>query len=94
MGITEIDSTDSPYTVTDSDTMIIADAASGAITINLPSIVGELGRTIIVKKIDNVNNVTVVAFVPDGIDGEPDQVITTQYDAIGLTVYSAEWAIN
>lgn len=94
VGITEIDSTDSPYTVTDSDTMIIADAASGAITVNLPSIVGELGRTLIVKKIDNVNIVTVDADGSETIDGAATQVISTQYDAVGLTAYSVEWAIN
>jgi hypothetical protein len=51
--ITNIDDGDSPYTVSANEHTIICDAASGAITVNLPAVAGVAKRIYNIKKIDS-----------------------------------------
>lgn len=70
---------DSPYTVKSEDGYLRCDAAAGAITLVLPTNYG-LGRLLTVKKIDNVNNVT----ISGTIDGATSKVLTTQYESVQI----------
>ena len=67
--LTVIDATDSPYTATEDDIYIDADATSGAITVNLPA--GQGGRIYNIKNSSSAgaNIVTVVPNGTDTIDG-------------------------
>ena len=67
--LTAIDATDSPYTATEDDIYIDADATSGAITVNLPA--GQGGRIYNIKNSSSAgaNIVTVVPNGADTIDG-------------------------
>lgn len=67
--LTVIDDTDSPYTATEDDIYIDADATSGAITVNLPA--GQDGRIYNIKNSSSAgaNIVTVVPNGSDTIDG-------------------------
>ena len=57
--VTSIDDTDSPYTAGKDESVILADATSGAITINLPAAADCKGLVVTVKKTGTgVNPVT------------------------------------
>lgn len=63
--ITPLSSTNSPYTVIDRDKVILADTASGAITVNLP--VGKDQRVIYIKNIAS-SGANLVTITPNGSD--------------------------
>lgn len=85
IGITEIDDTDSTYTVLSTDQMISCDVSSGVITINLPNST-TTGRRIWIK--DNsgnaaTNNITLTT--PGGtvtIDGVTSYAMNTDYQSV------------
>jgi hypothetical protein len=82
------------YTATDSDTVILCDAAAGTFTVTLPTAVGRAGKVFYIKKIDaTVNAVTVAGDGAETIDGENTQVISTQYNALKLISDGSEWHI-
>ena len=90
-----IDNTDSPYTVLDTDGLILADATSGAITVNLPTAVGRPGRQVAVKKVDASGNaVTVDGAGSETIDGSLTEVITVQYNSPTMESDNANWWIR
>lgn len=92
--VTSIDDTDSPYTVLATDSVIIADATSGAITVNLPAVSGTDGRTIRVKKIDSsANAVTLDGNSSETIDDATTRVLSSQYDSITIVSDDSEWWI-
>lgn len=72
---------------------ILADATSGAITVNLPTAVGIAGRHYIIKKIDNANNVVVDGSSTQTIDGATTKTITTQYGFLQIVSDGANWLI-
>jgi hypothetical protein len=81
-------------TITSSSTaaasqVVLADASSGAIQVNLPASHSS-GDVIDVKKIDNSNNVTV-----DGngnnIDGSSDVTLTIQYESYCFVSDGTNW---
>lgn len=75
------------YTVLQSDDVIRADATSGAITITLPTAVGNTGEVFHIKKIDSsVNAVTIATTSSQTIDGVTTQTLGVQYK--NLTVVS------
>lgn len=84
--ITEVDATDSPYTVASGDHYIIADASGGAITINLPSASTSAGRKIVVVDTgtSGSNNITIDAAGADVIDGAGTYVINRNYESVTL----------
>jgi len=93
---------DGPLTIIDNNgesqplavsAVILADATSGSITIELPAAVDFEGNTLDVKKINAANNVTLDANGSETIDGAETQVISTQYVSITIISNGTEWFI-
>ena len=89
-GIVEIVNTDSPYAAVDKK-IIIADASSGAVTVELPAISGIAGRRYYIKCIDDTNTMTVDG---DGetIDGFATKTLNKN-DCMVVVATSVEYSI-
>lgn len=61
-----IDDTDSPYDMSVNETVILADATGGAITVNLPPAASAAGKIITVKKTGT--GINAVTLDPDGAE--------------------------
>jgi hypothetical protein len=84
----------SSYTAgTDGETVILANAVSNPITVNLPPALDNLERVFYVKKIDNVNNVTIDGDGAETIDGQPTAILSTQYQCLTMISNGYEWFI-
>ncbi len=84
---------DSPYTAS-LDQVILCDATSAGITVNLPTAASNSGRKIIVKKVDSSGNtISIIADGSDLIDGAASQTITVQYDSKTLVCNGTNWYI-
>ena len=82
-----------PYTDTaTSGTKVLLVTASSAITINLPTAVGNTA-TYIIKKISGANSVTVDAFSTQTIDGGLTAVLNKVYESITLVSDNSNWQI-
>ena len=82
------------YTILQSDDVILGDATSGAITITLPTAVGNSGEIFNIKKIDSsVNAVTIATTSSQTIDGALTQPILTQYQNITVVSNGTNWSI-
>ena len=86
-----IDNTDSPYTVLSTDHTIIANAASGAITINLPASASSDDRVLVIKKIDASNDVTIDGNSAETVDGAATLVLDTQYESSFIQCDGSNW---
>lgn len=89
----QINSGDSPFTM-DFDTVLEADATSGNIIINLPTISSNKGKTVVVKKMDSSGNT--VTLTPNGaetIDTKANYVLSTQYEAVHVVAGTSTWLI-
>ena len=91
MPVTEIDFTDSPYTIAIVSQTLICDCSAGNIVINLPSIVIDMQFNII-KADSSANTVTVNS--ADGIIGSASQVLNAQYDSLVLIAGSNEFYVR
>lgn len=92
--VTSITNADSPYTVLNDDQNILANAAGGAITVNLPLLAGHLGMVLTIKKMDaSVNAVTIDGSGAETIDGAATQALTVQYQTFTLLAGPTEWSI-
>ena len=93
--VASIDDGDSPYTAVETSSDILADATSGAITINLPAAVGISGRIYTIKKIDSSSNaITIDGYGAELIDGAANNnEIDTQYDLLTLECDGTGWHI-
>lgn len=81
-------------TPTATDFLLLANATSSAITINLPSATGVNGRTYVIKKTDaSVNIVTIDASGTETIDGGLTFVLRDQNEAITIVSDNANWFI-
>ena len=82
------------YTVTTSDTVILADATAGNVTITLPSASSASGYRFFVKRIDgSANSVSIARAGSDTIDGSISLNITVQYVSITLISNGSNWFI-
>ena len=81
----------SSYTIDDSDNVILVDATSGSVTITLPNSVDN--RTVVVKKIDNSNNVTIATSGSELIDGAAIKILSNRYESLWLAAFSSDWYI-
>jgi len=81
--INDIVGGDSPYdiSITAYRSMVIVNASANAVTVNLPPAANWAGQTIIVKKTDNVNNVTIQADGTETIDDNNTDQLVGQYSS-------------
>jgi hypothetical protein len=76
------------------DQAVIVDASSGAVTITLPEVGVCPGKHYTIKKIDAINNVTIVPYKNTQlIDGATSQVITIQYIGVDIMSDGTYWWI-
>ena len=91
---TVLETTDSTVNVAVGITVVLADATSGAITVNLPAAADNENRMIAVKKVDSsVNAVTVDGNATETIDGATTNVLSSQYDVVMLVSDGTNWNI-
>lgn len=87
-----ITDTDSPYTADTEYSVILANATSGAITVNLPTAASIAGRTYTIKNTgDGSNAVTVDPNGSETIDGDSTVELTNQYNSIKIVSDGTNW---
>jgi hypothetical protein len=88
--VTKIDDGDSPYTTRDRDSVILADATSGTITINLQAGINE--RVLYIKNIasSGANAVTVTPDGSDDYDYTGGDITLTPIDSVQIIYSDAE----
>jgi hypothetical protein len=80
------------YTAAATETVILVDATSGAITITLPAVAGVDGQVYVVKKIDSSGNaVTVDASSSELIDGAANVSLATQWAKTMIVSNGSAW---
>jgi hypothetical protein len=84
----------SPYSVTTSDAVIFADAASGNVTITLPAAAaGNHGFKFYIKRIDSASNTVTVDTAGGNIDGAASHTLPLQYQSITVVSNGSNWFI-
>lgn len=79
-------------TATNADTLILADATAGAVTITLPAAASSAGHRLIIKKTDaSANAVTVDGSGAETIDGAATASLTAQYQSIEIVCDGSTW---
>jgi hypothetical protein len=82
------------YTLTATDSIILANAASGAVALTLPTAVGCAGRVYTLKKIDSsANAVTVATSASQTIDGASSQALAAQWNLVRVASDGSNWFI-
>lgn len=82
------------YSLTSVDCTVLGNAATGNISITLPTAVGAAGRFYTVKKVDSTaNTVTVATTSAQTIDGQASKVLSIQYDGIQVQSDNANWVV-
>lgn len=86
--------TTATYTALTTDDIVLADATSNAITIDLYTAAGNDKRKITIKKIDSsANAITIDWFTTQTIDGTLTKTLNTQYSVITLVNDGSNWFI-
>jgi len=81
-----------PYTQLSTDSLILVDATSGAVTVDLLAVASHGGMPVTIKKIDASGNaVTLDGNGSETIDGSTTKTISTQYDSITIQTDGTEW---
>lgn len=81
------------YTLTNSDEVILGNAAGGSFTVTLPTAVGST-RAYSVKKTDSsANTVTLATTSSQTVDGGLTAVLRVQYESITVVSDGANWFI-
>ena len=82
------------YTTNYSDTVILADATAGNITVTLKPANEMTQKRIVILKTDaSANTVTIDADGSETINGALTNVLSTQYAKVELTAYNGAWYI-
>lgn len=84
------------YTAAKTDDVIEVDASSGDVTITLYAATGEIGRQIVVRRVDGSGNMVTIAgnAGADDINGETSITLNAQYEAVHLYVSDSDsWGI-
>lgn len=91
-----IDNADSPYTTTQNEEIILADATSGNITINLPAVSGlkDSKRYTIIKTDSSANTVTVDGNSGETINGILTRVLDIQYEVLSIVRDGTNWLVT
>jgi hypothetical protein len=85
---------DDPYTILDTDQILLGDASGGAITATLPAAAGYTGRVFRLKKLDSsLNAVTLDGNGAETIDGAATIVLSRQHETVTVTSDGTEWWI-
>ena len=79
-----------PYSPSDRE-IVLADASGGGFTVTLPS--PGSGKQVTVKKTDSSNDVTVDTSGSQSIDGQSQQTLVAQYEAIEVASDGSNWYI-
>lgn len=89
----QITSASSPYTM-DFGTVLEVDASGGNVIVDLPTILANKGKSLVVKKMDgSANTVTITPTGGQTIDGQATHVLTQQYEGLQAVVGSLQWLI-
>jgi hypothetical protein len=90
--VTTVVAAQSPYTVLSSDATILCNAASGAITLNLPASASHRGRHIEVIKTDSSTNAcTIDGNASETIMGMTTHTLSRQYESIHMQSDASNW---
>lgn len=82
------------YTITNSDTVIFANATSGNVTITIPAASSLAGYRFYIKRIDGTGNtVTIQRSGSDTIDGMTSFTLDQQYTSFGVVSNGSAWYI-
>jgi hypothetical protein len=82
------------YIASAADSVILADASRGALTVTLPSAAGIAGRQCAVKKTDrSAHPVTVAALAGEPIDGAPARRLTAPYAVVTVISDGVRWQV-
>lgn len=80
--------------ITINDGVLLVDATAGNVTMTLPDVVTEAGRTYTIKKTDaSANTVTVLPTSPTTIDGAVSVVLTAQNQSVTVVASGTEWEV-
>lgn len=87
--------TDSPYTVLSTDDIILCNATSGAITVNLPTAVEITGKRYIIKKTDSSTNaITIDGNGTETIEGALTFLLKSQYAFVEIVSNNSNWIVT
>lgn len=90
---TKVVSKTATYTAAN-ESIILVDASSGAVTINLPAASGLSGRQYTIKKTDSsINKVTIDANASETIDGEAAKILWSKNDKIIVVSDGSNWFV-
>jgi hypothetical protein len=93
-GVLTVHTITADATLTASQTVILCDATTGAITVTLPAASANAGRRYFVKKIDSsANTVTIDGNASETIDGDLTATLSLQYEAVLVVCDSSNWHI-
>ncbi len=81
------------YTLTATDSVILADATSTTFTVTLPSAVGIVGRQYTIKKIDSSANAVTIASASGTIDGATTKALSAQWQSARVVSDGANWFV-
>jgi hypothetical protein len=81
-------------TTSERTVLVDDDAAGGAVTINLPTLTGNLGLPYTIKKMGSTANVTVDGFASEAIDGATTYVLTSQYETVSIVAGPSSWCVQ
>lgn len=81
------------YTITTSDSGIVADATSGALTITLPTASGATQRYVVKKKDSSANKVTLATTSSQTIDGSTTKTLSLQNDSVEVGSDGSNWYV-
>lgn len=87
-----IDDGNSPYTVLDTDGVIVCDTQNGSITVNIPA-VSATSRLLCFKKIHANNTVTIDGNGSEKIDGATTYSLTANDEFVQIINDATEWFV-
>lgn len=85
----------SGYTLTESDSTILANATSAGFTLELPAAAGVSGKIYRIKRVDNTPD-NAVTLDPNGdelIDGAATRALYTQYESVTIQSDGSNWVV-
>ena len=92
--VTKYNSVTSGLTLDNTYNIILADATSGAFTINLPAVASSAGFRYVFKKTDaTINTVTIDADGSENIDNKLSHSLNMQYEYLDIMCNGTRWFI-